>query len=289
MTDQQRIDLSRREVTSIASVGIWFELILMQMLVRHVYDHDPTTEHVQYALTEIGDECRHSVMFARMIDKLGCPAYGAGRWGHAQGRLFKTISNGPLTFAGALYVEAILDAFQREAMNDESIQPLVRDVSRIHVTEEARHMRYAGEELARAWARLSRAERAYSRALLGIVAYVATTRLIHPRVYAAVGLDVDEARQASAPTPTGSRPVVGLPGRSSPSSRSSSSCVAPAASTGVGRASSPREDIVSDRELGTLLRTCRWSPTLGNDPPVTNAPVGRFGLPGSVVLVGAVR
>lgn len=201
MSEQQRIDLSRHEVASIASVGIWFELILMQMLVRHVYDRDPTTEHVQYALTEIGDECRHSVMFARMIDKLGCPAYGPGRWAHAQGRLFKTISNGPLTFAGALYVEAILDAFQREAMNDESIQPLVRDVSRIHVTEEARHMRYAGDELARQWATLSRAEQAYSRAVLGAVAYEATTRLIHPRVYAAVGLDVDEARQAAADNP----------------------------------------------------------------------------------------
>src|SRR6266571_1493090 len=46
MTEDQRIELTKHEVASIASVGIWFELILNQMLVRHAYDRDPTTGHV---------------------------------------------------------------------------------------------------------------------------------------------------------------------------------------------------------------------------------------------------
>src|SRR4051812_42562454 len=41
LTEAQRIELSKHEVASIASVGVWFELILMQMLVRHAYDRDP--------------------------------------------------------------------------------------------------------------------------------------------------------------------------------------------------------------------------------------------------------
>jgi hypothetical protein len=32
------------------------------------------------------DECRHSVMFSRFIEKIGCPAYGPGRTAHALGR-----------------------------------------------------------------------------------------------------------------------------------------------------------------------------------------------------------
>src|SRR6188472_2603917 len=32
MTDVQRVDLSRHETASIASVGLWFELILMQIM-----------------------------------------------------------------------------------------------------------------------------------------------------------------------------------------------------------------------------------------------------------------
>ncbi|MER7913911.1 VOC family protein, partial [Streptomyces sp. NPDC096068] len=31
-------DLSRHEAASLASLGVWFEIILMQLLVRHIYD-----------------------------------------------------------------------------------------------------------------------------------------------------------------------------------------------------------------------------------------------------------
>lgn len=201
LTEDQRRQLSRLEVASIATIGIWFETILMQMLVRHAYDRDPTTNHVQYAYTEIADECRHSVMFAKMIEKLGASARRLDPVAHNLGRLFKTISNGPLTFAGALFVEEILDQIQREAMTDEQIEPLVRAVSRIHVVEEARHMRYAREEFVRSWQRHGALSKAYSRLVLGLVAYYSTTRLINPRVYAEVGLDPREAARAARRNP----------------------------------------------------------------------------------------
>jgi hypothetical protein len=197
----QRIELTKHEVASIASVGVWFELILMQMLVRHAYNRDPKTAHVQYALTEIADECRHSVMFGRMIERMDCPAYGPGRLATNLGRFFKTTSMGPLVFAAALYVEEILDARQREAMRDESLQPLSRDVSRIHVVEEARHIRYAREEVAARFAKLPAIAQAHQRFVLSIVAWVATRNLIHPQVYAAVGLDPREARRVARRNP----------------------------------------------------------------------------------------
>lgn len=201
MTRQQRIDLSRHETACMASVGIWFELILMQMLVRHAYDRDPRSAHVRYALTEIADECRHSDMFARMIDKLGCPAYGPGKRAHALGRLLKTWSWGAETFAAILIAEEILDTIQRETMADESVQPLVRRVSRIHVIEEARHVRYARDELVRQTARLSRVQRALVRLVVARAAHVIATRLVHPNVYAAVGLDRREAAKAARANP----------------------------------------------------------------------------------------
>ncbi|MFD9123623.1 diiron oxygenase [Kitasatospora sp. NPDC059571] len=199
LTEEQRIELGKHEVASVASVGIWFEEILMQMLLRHAFDRDPTTAHVQYALTEIADECRHSVMFARMIAKMGAPAYGAGRVGHELGRVFKAVSTHSQTFGGTMYVEEILDAFQRQMMNDESLQPLVRQVSRIHVIEEARHISYAREELQRQ--DLGPVRRRVEQLLMGVVIYVATTRLIHPQVYAAVGIDPEEGRRAARRNP----------------------------------------------------------------------------------------
>ena len=95
MPEEQRIELTKHEVASIASVGIWFETILTQMLVRSLYDRSMTDAHARFAFTEIADECRHSMMFGRMIETLGCPDYGPGRFAHALGRPVQDASRTP--------------------------------------------------------------------------------------------------------------------------------------------------------------------------------------------------
>lgn len=201
LSEPQRKELSRQEVASLASMGIWFEAILMQMLVRYAYDRDPTTSHIQYCYTEIGDECRHTVMFARMVRKLGAAYYRPGLVTHFLGRLLKTFSNGPLTFAGALFVEEVLDQGQREVMRDESLEPLSRAVSKIHVTEEARHMRYAREEVIRIGAGACAVERTVTRIALAVLATLAIDNLVSPAVYASIGLDPKEAKRVARANP----------------------------------------------------------------------------------------
>ena len=201
MSHQQRMDLTRHELASIACMGIWFETILMQMLVRRAYDRDPRTTNVQFTYTEIGDECRHSVMFARLVDKLDAPHYKPVSALHGGGRALKTISNGPMCFAGALFVEEILDQLQREAMVDESVQPLVRAVSRVHVVEEARHMRFAREEAAAEFGRQGIVAKEWSKLIVGVTAFLASTQLVHPHVYTNAGLDAHEARRQAASNP----------------------------------------------------------------------------------------
>ncbi|CAL9424876.1 hypothetical protein SUDANB121_01946 [Nocardiopsis dassonvillei] len=201
LSEEKRKELSRLEVASVATIGIWFETILMQMLVRHAYRNDPTTLHVQYAYTEIADECRHTVMFAKMVEKLGWHTHRLDPVAYHLGRVFKAIAHGPLIFAGALFVEEVLDQLQREAIPDEQILPLVRSVARIHVTEEARHMRYAREEFQRDWVNRGALNKAYSRIMLGLVTYYSATRLINPKVYEQVGLDPREAYRAAQANP----------------------------------------------------------------------------------------
>ncbi|MEV6242922.1 diiron oxygenase [Lentzea sp. NPDC051838] len=201
LTVEQRIELSKHELASIASVGLWFELLLMQMLVKVVYNTDPTSRHAQYALTEVADECRHSTMFARLVERIGCPAYGPVRSTHRLGKLLPTIGYGPAMYGSILVAEEILDRLQREAMNDSSIQPIVRMVNRIHVLEEARHVRFAREELTRGMAELRGFELPYQKWLIGYVSMMITRTIINPAVYAAVGLDVREARRAALGNP----------------------------------------------------------------------------------------
>ncbi|GGO85437.1 AurF N-oxygenase family protein [Wenjunlia tyrosinilytica] len=199
MPEDQRIELSKHEMASLCSIGIWFEIILIQLLTRHIFDVDPTTRHVRYALTEIADECRHSKMFARLIEKMDAPAYRPSRLHHNLGRLMKTISTTPGSFSSTLLVEEILDWMQRQTFPDEKVQTLVRGVTRIHVVEEARHVRYAREELRRQMATCPAWERNLTRLAAGEAARVVAKALISPRVYSSVGLDPQEAlRQACA-------------------------------------------------------------------------------------------
>jgi len=104
MGEEQRILLSQHEAAALASLGIWFELILMQLLVRHIYDKAATSAHVRYALTEIEDECRHSKMFARLISRGDAPWYPVARVHQNLGRLFKTISTTPGSFTATLAI-----------------------------------------------------------------------------------------------------------------------------------------------------------------------------------------
>ncbi|MEP7022025.1 MAG: diiron oxygenase [Pseudonocardiales bacterium] len=201
MTPQQRIDLSKHELASVAGTGLWFEIILIQMLTRYVYHQDPQAAHTHYALTEIGDETRHVIMFAKALSHLGLPTYRPPRFIHQLARVYKATARGPALFAPVLVAEEVTDRLQRATMNDESINPVVRMVNRIHVVEEARHVRFAREEVARVMPGIGRVARFVSNTVSALVAAVVVYVLINPAVYEAVGLDRKAAVKAARTNP----------------------------------------------------------------------------------------
>jgi hypothetical protein len=201
LSAQQRLELGKREAASVASVGIWLEFLLMRMLTKLAYEGDPTSRHIQYALAEIADECRHSTMFARMIERMQVPAYGPTRSVHRRGRALPYLAHGPAMWGAVLIGEEVIDRFQREMVADEQIQPMMRMVNRIHIVEEARHIGFARAELVRAARATARRQLPYHRLLLAHIAYIVCRSLINPQVYAAVGLDPREARKAALSNP----------------------------------------------------------------------------------------
>jgi hypothetical protein len=201
LTPAQRIELSKHEAASVAGTGIWLELILMRMLTKLAYSGDASTQRVQYALAEVAEECRHTIMFARLIDKLGTPAYHPGPAVTALGRMFPAFASGPAMWAAILLGEEITDRFQREMADDDSIQPVVRMVNRIHITEEARHIGFAREELRRAVARTPTAQLPAHRYLIARFGYLIARNLVNPQVYRAVGLDPRSVRRAALANP----------------------------------------------------------------------------------------
>jgi hypothetical protein len=201
LTEEQRITLSQHEVASIASVGLWFEIVLMQVLLKDVYRSDPTSPRTHYALTEIADECRHSSMFGRAIGRFGVPAYGPRKPLRNVARIVPAVLRGPSAYAAILLGEEPVDRWQRDSMNDERLQPLIRMVSRIHVLEEARHVAFARDELEKSVRGLSKAELLWHQSVAAQAAYATMRGLVHPDVYASVGIDPREGRHAALANP----------------------------------------------------------------------------------------
>jgi hypothetical protein len=199
MSERQRLELSKLELMSVAGTGLWFEIILIQMLARYAYHQDPQAAHTQYALTEIGDETRHVIMFAKTISRVGAPTFRPRPFVHNLARLYKATARGVTVFAPVLVAEEVTDRLQRATMNDESINPLIRMVNRIHVVEEARHVRFAREEVARLMPGLGPARRFIATTVSAVSAAFVVSSLISPDVYERVGLDkrraVREARK----------------------------------------------------------------------------------------------
>jgi hypothetical protein len=201
MSEEQRIALSKHEIASLIGTGLWFELILIQMLARHAFGRDPQEPAMQYALTEIGDETRHIQMFARSLRTANVPTYRPPAAIDLLARIYKATAWGPSLFAPVLVAEETLDRFQRSTMNDESIQPAIRMLNRIHVTEEARHVRFAREEIERVFPTLSPAAKVCHQVVTALVSAIIVSVLVNRDVYAAAGLDTEEAARAAHRNP----------------------------------------------------------------------------------------
>jgi hypothetical protein len=198
LSESQRAELTRQESASVACTGIWFELVLQQLMLRDMYTADRKSDEFQWALTEIADECRHSIMFARGVDKLNAPAYLPSRRVLELGRFFKTIAWGEAAYAAILVAEEVLDVMQRDWMRDERVTPFVRTINNIHVVEESRHMKFARDEVAERMKHAGPLRRHVSALLVAASAYHIVTSMVSPRAYAEAGLDVARAKREAA-------------------------------------------------------------------------------------------
>lgn len=201
LTPEQQVRLTRHEAASVMSMGIWFEMVLQQMMLRDQFLGRYHDAEFQWTLTEIADECRHSIMFARASERITGTSYYPPAHVQHLSRLLSHVAGGEWAYGSILVAEEILDVLQRGVMADERVLPLVRKVNEIHVLEESRHMHFAREEMRASLANASAARRRASGNLIATVAYFIVRSLISPQAYADAGLDPARAvREAKANT-----------------------------------------------------------------------------------------
>ena len=190
---QDLATLSREEVASILQEGIRFEAVLMAGFGIMIADaQDFADPRITYMLHEMGEETRHSRLFARLAGELA-PKARNPLSGPLLRLLFRAgamqiIRRPALLFTLVLGGEEIPDLFQKLAAEHPLTDPVLRDLSRYHRQEEARHLAYARLVLPEIWKEASMLDRFLVRRLAPLVIGGMFANIVHPGVYATVGL-----------------------------------------------------------------------------------------------------
>jgi hypothetical protein len=168
-------------------------MILQEMVIRDQYLGDYHGSEFQFALTEVADECRHSLMFAKASEKMVGTSYRPSKKVARLGKIFMQTAKNEVSYAGILVAEEVLDVFQRGCMRDDRVLDFIRTVNEIHVLEESRHMKFAREEVRDSLEGVSWARRQFSALAVSIGAYYIVTSLVQRKAFADAGLDADRA------------------------------------------------------------------------------------------------
>lgn len=201
MTRAQRIELSRQELVNTLSAGIWFENMLNQALLRKLIHKDPTSRSSHYALTELGDETRHMVMFGKAIERVGAKPVRPRLYQRMVINILPLFFRGPVLWVAALIGEEIFDSLQRQMMDDPELQPMIQPLMRIHVTEEARHIQFARDGLRKRVPHMGRLNRWLVANVNGLGGWFFRYLFTNPVPYARAGLDARRARITARNSP----------------------------------------------------------------------------------------
>jgi hypothetical protein len=199
MDEPARIEYSRHECAAMYGTGIYFENQLMQIVLRHLVDLPVTSPAHRYLLLEVADECRHSTMFGEFIRRAGTPAYAPPARVEELDALRDVPGGRALGYLLILAVEELLDATNRATMRDEQVHQISRQIAKVHVLEEARHVSFAKTYLTEVWPTLSADERDAVRYLAPTTVADVASLMIDPAVYESLGLDGGEHAARSNP------------------------------------------------------------------------------------------
>ncbi len=188
MSPTERHAYSRHECAALCGAGIWFENKLMQIVLRHLADLPVTDPSHRYLLVEVADECRHSTMFGEYIRRAGTPAYAPRSDVDEIGDVDALPGGRAMGYLLILAIEELLDVCNRATMRDETVHPLSRQIARIHVLEEARHVSFAKAYLAEAWPELSEPDRTDAAALAPVAVDVVARLMVNDDVAATLGI-----------------------------------------------------------------------------------------------------
>jgi len=166
----QRAELGLEMTCQVFKLGLGFESVLSAGLLNFARALPNRTPEHRFVLHELIEESQHTLMFQEFIDRSGTdPVPVSGLEAFVDRRIMASAVSFPALFffcvlAGEIFIDEEQRAWLREAEH-----PLLARVLQIHVTEEARHVRFAELYLREHLAQLSTLRRRFLRAALPVI------------------------------------------------------------------------------------------------------------------------
>lgn len=207
LTPEQKVRLAREELASMMRIGIAFEAILMAGFAFGLATApDVTDPRFTYALHEIGEETRHSRLFARAVAQLEPEQHHPIddlRSRRIRRRLLPWLLRRPATLdVLVLGGEEIPDLLQKLASEHPDTDDYLRRINLYHRQEEARHLAYARTTVAEHYRDTGWSDRFAVRSLApGMIAFM-FDMMVQPLVYPTVGLPAWQTWRAVRRSPS---------------------------------------------------------------------------------------
>jgi hypothetical protein len=198
-------------IATFARIGWQFESVLKRGLLEFALRLPEDAPEFRYCYHEVIEEAQHSLIFHEFVARTGLPTRPPRIVGVGERVVIGFARRFPeLFFFFVLAGEDPIDYSQREALrNPEGLHPLLERISRIHVTEEARHIAFARHFLRRNVPRLRGPRLFILRLRTAVVMAVASRLMSRPsgHLVRTYGIPAEVLREAYGPGSKGAEHI----------------------------------------------------------------------------------
>ena len=187
-------------MANFASIGWRFESILKRGLLEFTARLPDDAPEFRYCYHEVIEEAQHSLFFREFVCRTGMPCRPPRILHLAERQVIGFARRFPeLFFFFVLSGEDPIDYTQRKMLGGgRALHPLIERISRIHVTEEARHMAFARQFLRRSMPQVRGVRLTLLRMHTAVVMKIASLFMSRPsgRIIRTYGIPAAALREA---------------------------------------------------------------------------------------------
>lgn len=198
-------------IATFARIGWQFESVLKRGLLEFALRLPDDAPEFRYCYHEVIEEAQHSLIFHEFVARTGLPTRPPRILGVGERLVIGFARRFPeLFFLFVLAGEDPIDYTQREMLKaPDGLHPLLERISRIHVTEEARHIAFARHFLRRNVPRLRGPKLFVLRLRTAVVMCIAARMMSRPsgHVVRSYGIPAQVLREAYGPGSKGAEYV----------------------------------------------------------------------------------